>query len=164
MEARPLAGTDGARYPFWSPDSRSIAFAAGGELKRIDLASGLVRTLADRVPVGGAWSRDGTIVIGGGIGPLYRIPADGGAMEQATDLLPESDHPRWPRFLADGRRFLLFSRADSQRSRGVSGIARATRAVPAVIIADRESGYLFMAAFSRPVRATGRTVGAKTGR
>ena len=48
QEARPLAGTDGALYPFWSPDSRSVAFTAGGVLKRIDLDSGLVRTLAKR--------------------------------------------------------------------------------------------------------------------
>ncbi len=49
QEARPLAGTDGAQYPFWSPDSRSVGFTAGGVLKRIDLASGLVRTLARRL-------------------------------------------------------------------------------------------------------------------
>ena len=58
QEAQPLAGTDGASYPFWSPDSGSVGFIAGGVLKRIDLASGIVRTVAPVIsPRGGAWHR-----------------------------------------------------------------------------------------------------------
>ena len=63
VSARPLAGTGGARYPFWSPDGRSVAFYADGFLKRLDLDGGLVRTLAKAtVGVGGTWSRDGVIL------------------------------------------------------------------------------------------------------
>ena len=110
QEARPLAGTEGATYPFWSPDSRSVGFTAGGVLKRIDLASGLVRTLAQSLrPRGGAWSVDGTILIGSVIGPLYSVPADGGTVKKRPDLLPGQTSHRWPQFLPDGRRFLLFT-------------------------------------------------------
>ena len=103
QEARPLAGTEGAQYPFWSPDSRSVAFTAGGVLKRIDLASGLVRTLARRSFAGGAWSVDGTILIGSVIGPLYSVQADDGTVKQATNLLEGQSSHRWPQFLPDGR-------------------------------------------------------------
>ena len=61
--AQPLAGTEGATYPFWSPDSRSVGFFAGNALKRLDLGGGAPQTLA---PVttgrGGTWNADGVIV------------------------------------------------------------------------------------------------------
>ena len=61
--AQPLAGTDGASYPFWSPDSRSIGFFADGQLKRLDLAGGAPQTLAPaQVARGGTWSADGVIL------------------------------------------------------------------------------------------------------
>ena len=44
--AQPLAGTEGARYPFWSPDGRSVGFFAGRALKRLDLGGGAPQTLA----------------------------------------------------------------------------------------------------------------------
>src|SRR5262245_3712241 len=61
--AQPLPGTEGASYPFWSPDSRAIGFFAGGKLKRTDISGGLPQILANATtPRGGAWSRDGAIV------------------------------------------------------------------------------------------------------
>ena len=62
--AQPLAGTEGASSPFWSPDSRSVAFFAGAALKRLDLGGGAPQTLA---PVtggrGGTWNPDGILVV-----------------------------------------------------------------------------------------------------
>ena len=88
-----------------------IAFFANGELKRIDLAEGFVRTLAPAPnPRHGTWNRDGTIVFGGvAMGPLHRVPAGGGTVTQVTDLLPGQTSHRWPQFLPDGRRFLLMA-------------------------------------------------------
>ena len=110
-EAVPLRGTDYPQMPFWSPDGRSIAFFAVGELKRIDLAEQFVRPLAPAPqPRRGTWNRDGTIVFGAvAMGPLSKVPAGGGAVTQVTDLLPGQTSHRWPEFLPDGRRFLLMA-------------------------------------------------------
>jgi eukaryotic-like serine/threonine-protein kinase len=139
-DARPIAGTEGALYPFWSPDSRSVGFRVGRVVKRVDLDSGVVRTIADRVSVGAAWAPDGTILLGSGIGPLHRGRADGGALTAGTVLLDGQNSHRWPQFLADGR-FLLFALGVPE-TRGLYLGSTAERIARRV--ADRESGYRFM--------------------
>ena len=86
--ARPLEGTEGAIYPFWSPDSKSIGFFAEGKLKRIDIAGGPAQTLANaREPRGGAWGPDGTIIFTPALyGGLYRVSATGGEATPQTHL------------------------------------------------------------------------------
>ena len=140
-EARPLAGTEGGRLPFWSPDSRSLGFTANGVLKRIDLGSGLVRGLATRVATGGSWNNDGKILIGSGIGPLYVVPSEGGTPTPVTDLLQGQVTHRWPQFLPDGRRFLLFA-LGVPNERGLYVGSLADRRVQR--LSDRESGYQIM--------------------
>ena len=141
QEPRPLAGTDGGANPFWSPGSESVAFNARGVLKRIDLASGLVRTLASHPSAGGTWNVDGTILIGSVIGPLHSISADGGALKEATRLLPGQNSHRWPQFLPDGRRFLLFTLGPPD-VRGV--YLGSTDGAKVQRVSDRESGYRLM--------------------
>ena len=142
-EAQPLRGTERGTLPFFSPDGGSIAFFADGSLKRIDLAGGFVRTLAS-APQGrrGSWNREGTIIFGAtSVGPLYRVPADGGAVEQATTLVAGQTNHRWPQFLPDGRRFLLFA-LGSPDVRGVYLGSLAEQGLRR--ISDRESAYLFL--------------------
>jgi serine/threonine protein kinase/Tol biopolymer transport system component len=103
-----LPGTDGAQFPFWSPDSRSIAFFADGRLKRVDLDSRTAQTLADAVPRGGTWNRDGIILLGRNNGPLSRVSASGGQTTPAVKLGPGQGSHRFPSFLPDGRRFLYY--------------------------------------------------------
>jgi serine/threonine protein kinase/Tol biopolymer transport system component len=109
--AQQLSGTEGALYPFWSPDSLHIGFFAHGRLKTIELANSSVQNLCDAGSgFGGAWNRDGIIVFAPGItGPLYRIPAAGGNSEAVTATpagSAESHH--WPSFLPDGKHFLYY--------------------------------------------------------
>jgi Tol biopolymer transport system component/tRNA A-37 threonylcarbamoyl transferase component Bud32 len=109
--AQQLTGTDGASYPFWSPDSLRVGFFAEGRLKTIDLAASAVQTLCDAAPgFGGTWNKDGVIVFAPGItGPLYRVPAAGGTPAAVTTLLPNSTQSQhWPSFLPDGMHFLYF--------------------------------------------------------
>jgi eukaryotic-like serine/threonine-protein kinase len=111
--ARPLPGTEDARLPFWSADGRSIGFFSGGTLKRIDVAGGSARPLAEAAPaLGGAWNTDGTIVFAGtASGPLLRVPATGGEVRPVTTLQEgvENGHA-YPSFLPDQRRFVFYGR------------------------------------------------------
>ena len=109
LTAQRLPATTGAEYPFWSPDGRSIGFFAEQKLKRIEIASGNIQTLADApAPRGGAWG-DGAIVFApANISPLLRIPAGGGASSEATHLETAQASHRLPTFLPGGRQFLFF--------------------------------------------------------
>jgi len=109
LAARALTGTDGADDPFWSPDSRSIAFFADGKLKKIEVAGGPALTLCDAArSFGGTWSKNGVIVFAVGNVSTFRVPAAGGSATPVTSpdrASGEVDH-RFPWFLPDGRHFL----------------------------------------------------------
>jgi hypothetical protein len=87
-EAKVLPGTQGARGPFWSPDSRFIGFFVDGRLKKIEVTGGTVQPLCETPanPVGGAWSRAGVILIGQNPAGLLRVSATGGEVTQVTTL------------------------------------------------------------------------------
>ena len=111
--AQPVAGAEDASFPFWSPDSRFIAYFTQGSLKRIDPSGGPALTVCDAARgVGGAWNRDGTIVFGPTpTSPLFRVAAAGGKPEPVTRLdasLHVTAH-RYPVFLPDGRHFLYMA-------------------------------------------------------
>ena len=108
--ARPLAGTDDASAPFWSPDSRSIGFAAGDQLKRVDLESGSVRVLSPDGAMAGTWNRDGWILFKRHPGDgLFLISADGGHLRQVTRPNTKASNHHYPQFLPDQRHFLFYS-------------------------------------------------------
>ena len=114
-EALPDVGrAGGLQQPFWSPDSRSIAFfdEHGGKLKTVDIHGGAVETVCEQLPgnqYGGSWN-DGGIMLVATIATngIQRISAKGGAPERVTTLdtsRRELSH-LWPQFLPDGRHFL----------------------------------------------------------
>jgi Tol biopolymer transport system component len=124
LSAQSLNGTDGAAYPFWSPDSRFIGFFADGKLRKIEASGGPPITLSSsrRNISGGTWNRDGVIVFGvlGG-GPMYRVEAAGGEATPLTKLDQSRGEAsqRFPSFLPDGRHFLYFSQANNPEQQGV---------------------------------------------
>ena len=111
-----LDDTDRAGLPFWSPDSRNIAFFAGGQLKRVSASGGAVQTIAAvQRPAGGCWSERDTIVFAPDLaGPLFRIASRGGAAAPVTTLdrsRGEIGH-RWPSCLPHGYRFIYSAAKD----------------------------------------------------
>jgi Tol biopolymer transport system component len=113
-EAHPLADTEGASYPFWSPDSKTIGFFADGKLKRIDGAGGPVQILCDAtIGRGGTWNREGVIVFAPDSGvALSRVSAGGGVVTRVPgfeQVLATTRSNRWPVFLPDGKHFLYTS-------------------------------------------------------
>jgi serine/threonine protein kinase/Tol biopolymer transport system component len=107
--AQPLAGTEGASLPFWSPDGRFIGFFANGKLKKIDAAGGPVQTICSAPSGhGGTWNRDGVIVFAPDIfSTLYRVPAAGGApVALPLNQSRKEQVHRFPYFLPDGRHFI----------------------------------------------------------
>jgi Tol biopolymer transport system component len=107
--AQPLAGTEGATFPFWAPDGRAVGFFADGKLKRINLTGGAVQVLADAPQSrGGTWNADGVIVFAPATNSaLVHVAASGGAVAPVTQLASGQGSHRWPQFLPDGRRFLF---------------------------------------------------------
>ncbi len=157
--AQPLANTDGASLPFWSPNGKSVGFFAQGRLKRVDIETSQVQTLADAGgPRGGTWNQDDVILFvprpGTGV---YRVSAAGG---QPTSVKIDAAVTWFPSFLPDGRHFLVFSPApaepensgvfvasldSSAAKRLVTARSRAVYATPGYLLFWREGALLAQA-------------------
>ncbi len=109
LTATHLDGTDGAIFPFWSADGKSIGFFADGHLKKIAATGGSVTILAEAPNArGGSWSQDNVIIYEPDYrDSLWRISASGGIPQRLTkfDGAKHTTH-RWPSFLPDGKHFL----------------------------------------------------------
>ncbi|HXV12974.1 MAG TPA: protein kinase, partial [Candidatus Krumholzibacteria bacterium] len=105
----PIAGTNGATYPFWSPDGRFVGFFADRKLKRVPTNGGTVQTICDAVDArGGSWSEHGMIIFSPGpLTGLEIVPASGGTPQPLTTLQKNGETHRLPRFLPGGKRVLF---------------------------------------------------------
>jgi eukaryotic-like serine/threonine-protein kinase len=147
LRARALDGTDGAMFPFWSPDSRWIGFFANPNLKKIDLTGGPPISICNGLAGNsGTWNRDGVIVFGSGATHLlYRVSAAGG---QVVSLYNEKEAVargrRGAYFLSDGNHYLYDA---SQTGNG-----------PAVYVASlgSDTGKLLVQGGASPVYQQGR--------
>jgi serine/threonine protein kinase/Tol biopolymer transport system component len=165
IKAQPLAGTERATDPFWSPNSRSIGFFADAKLKRIDVASGPPQVLASAPnDGGGTWNRDGVIVFAPSFpSPLYRVPASGGDAVAITQL----DPPRQtmacnPQFMPDGRHLLYFALGadqgiyltslDSAETKRLIGVELAGAYAPPGYLLFMRQGTLFAQRFDAASR------------
>ncbi len=153
LAARLLPGTRGARWPFWSPDGRFIAFFAGGKLKKVDLAGSPAVTICDADDArNGSWSAEGVILFSpSSISPIHRVDAGGGQSTPVTTLDEESGETthRWAAFLPGGRSFLYLA---GTHSAGVRSEANALYA--GELGSDRRT--LILRARSNAVYAGGR--------
>jgi hypothetical protein len=150
-DARELPGTLNARLPFWSADSRSIAFFTAGKLQRLDIDSRAPQILAQAAnPRGGAWSAEGTIIFGPapGVG-IFKVPASGG---DATPLsaADSATHPLsidGPQFLPDQKHYLYWDYGSEKQREGLyvaSLDGPDVKLIPNVDSAAQYSdGYLF---------------------
>jgi Tol biopolymer transport system component len=157
LTARPLQGTEGANVPFWSADSKSIAYYVGGKLKRSDIVGGAPQVLCDAAQLGGAggtWNRDGTILFAS-TGGIFRVSSSGGVPLKLTEVdaaHQEVEHGD-PNFLPDGNRFLYFIATADANVRGIYAssldkpkdrvrIVATERKASYVPAPDGHSGYL----------------------
>jgi eukaryotic-like serine/threonine-protein kinase len=102
-ESVPVAGTEGAGNPFWSPDSRFVGFFADAKLKKVNRSGGPVQTLCDALAAtGGTWNANGDILFGGLAG-IDRVSESGGNVTE----LPGHPGGHFPVFLPDGQHFLV---------------------------------------------------------
>jgi serine/threonine protein kinase len=144
-DLQPLPGTDEARAPFWSPDSRFIGFFADGKLKTMPATGGPAQVLCDAVGVGGGgtWNQDGVILFAGAnLRTIHRVSASGGACAP----LPKQAGGSYPEFLPDGRHFFYVATGNA------AGVYLASFDDPngRRVLADRSSvGYVPPAAGRR---------------
>lgn len=151
LTAEPLEGTEGATFPFWSPDGNAVGFFAGGKLKKIDLATGQVVSLC-RAPFGrgGSWSHGVIVFTPDSHSAIYKVSDSGGAPVAVT-IVDTSKHTthRWPKFLPDGQHFLYLA-ASHQRYAHDNAVYLASmsgKQNQLVVASDADatyaSGYLF---------------------
>jgi len=111
-ETRPLNGTEGGTYPFWSPDGKWLSFFASGKLKKVPIETGSVLELADALRGrGGSWGVNNMILFAPEpTDSIFIVPATGGTARPITNLNREmhTTH-RWPVWLADGKHFLYLA-------------------------------------------------------
>ena len=108
-----LPATEGAAFPFWSPDNRFIGFFSGSKLKKIEAAGGPPTAICDAPDGrGGTWNMEGVIVFAPNwIGGLYQVPSAGGSPTPITtlDTTHREQTHRWPSFLPDGKHVLYYA-------------------------------------------------------
>ena len=156
---RVLVGTEDAGLPFWSPDSKSIAFFAHGKLQRVYLAGGSPQTICNVGQArGGSWGSDDQILFGGWSSGLFQVAASGGQPFPVTTLNTSRGEVfhYWPQILPDGR-FLYFVRSSKRENTGVyaASLAKPREAVQLLTTdtnalyapgvggtRDRRNGYL----------------------
>jgi eukaryotic-like serine/threonine-protein kinase len=162
-----LPGTEGASYPFWSPDNAYVAFFADGKLKKVAASGGVPQVIASATyGRGGTWGRRGVIVYAPQPGSwLWSVHADSSNAAPLTDKIflktIEESH-RWPIFLPDGDHFLFFAgtftNASDDRSSGIYLSSLSGKERKLLLLAHSNpgyaNGYLFYVDEKRSLRAT----------
>jgi serine/threonine protein kinase/Tol biopolymer transport system component len=119
--AQSMSGTDDATYPFWSADSRYVAFFAAAKLNKVDASGGPPQALCDAYAGrGGTWNSTSTIVFAPDTtSALARVDAAGGTRVPLSTLDAKETSHRWPDFLPDGKHFLYFAHGMTRADNGI---------------------------------------------
>jgi Tol biopolymer transport system component len=148
LETRAIASSDGAQYPFWSPDGASLGYFAAGKLFTVPADKGAPTPLADAPqPRGGSWSVRGDIVFAPDVilGGLKRVRADGTGVQAATVVaIARGDNSHsWPVFLPDGTQFLYFNRSTDPQRQGIylSRIDGPAEAAKLLLLSDSDAVF-----------------------
>jgi len=150
LDANPLPGTENARRPFWSPDSRYLGFIADGKLKKIAITGGPAEVIA-AAPTGadGTWGKNGDILYDGGTNdPIMRVSSAGGvpASAMAGDSATQVG---WPAFLPDGKHYFYSVLKPAGGSEVMLGTLGSPTGKPLGIVGSRvcysPDGYLLFA-------------------
>jgi serine/threonine protein kinase len=140
-QLQPLPGTENARGPFWSPDSKSIAFFSDGKLKTMPATGGPPQVLCDGTgsAASGTWNIDGVILFNtSDVGAaLQRVNAGGGACTVVTKPEGDSSHA-FPEFLPDGKHFVYVVRRGDEAKRGLY-VAALDDPAPRRLLSDESS-------------------------
>ena len=173
LAVQPMAGTEEATYPFWSPDGEYIGFLTPGKLKKVTVASGAIQTVCDAVDGrGGTWNKDGTIVFApAGDSGLYAVPDSGGTPVQITSPEKAGRSHRHPQFLPDGKHVLYFAGepgkaeglfvvdVDSKKSEFIVEASSAGRYVePGYLLYVKEHSLLAQPFSPRSLKVSGRAI------
>ena len=151
LHGHALAGTEGAIFPFWSPDSRSLGFFAGSKLKTVFVEGGTPTDVCDaQGGRGGTWSEQGIIVFAPAFqSALMQVPASGGIPKPVTVLdTSKHDSHRWPYFLPGGKHFLYLALTHNRPRDANDGIYFASL--------DGKENRILMTAYTNATYAAGR--------
>ncbi|MBW3563814.1 MAG: serine/threonine-protein kinase [Acidobacteria bacterium] len=146
---RTLEGTNGAIFPFWSPDGQWIGFFSDGRLKKVGSSGGAVQSLADAPQGrGGTWSSDGTIIFAPDIaGPLHAVPDSGGTARAVTRIDGERVTHRNPHILPGGRNVLFILRDNLADQYGSIAVASTGNLSQPRILVERASNPQYASGF-----------------
>jgi eukaryotic-like serine/threonine-protein kinase len=177
--AQPLPGTENPLQPFWSADSRYLAFYADGKLKKIAASGGPAQTLTEggaaAGTAGGTWSREGVVLFSSSFeGPIRRVPAVGGKTTQVTalDASRQENGHLWPHFLPDGKHFLYLARSanpendaiyagsldSKERKLLLNAISNVVYVPPGYLLFDREGTLMAQPFDAERLELTGEAV------
>ncbi len=174
VSVRELPGTEGAKSPLWSPDSRFLAFVAEGKLQKINTAGGLPEVLCDIKGMYPQSWQGGTVLLDADPpGPIQQLSLEGCSLQRVTKLDPARYDfgYQYPRFLPDGRHFLysglridkkhdvLLGALGSEESEVLIHNASYAKYAPPGYLFFERNGYLFVQPFSlRSLKVSGEPV------
>ena len=159
LQATPLAGTEGAGSPFFSPDGRWIAFLVGGVLRKVPVSGGDVIGLCEAFWAGGgAWAEDDMIILSSKDGQgarLMQVPAAGGT--PVTFGTPTgATTQRWPQALPGGKGVLFTENASRSGFEGATlVVAPRSGGTPKIVVRGAYFGRYVPGSLASPGRGDG---------